>query len=501
MLIWKRGQVGSLLVQALRTTALTAIVLTTWLAATAARAGEPILLQSHAGAPPEDAEYYISQLVRSMGEEAPVHGEALKRAIETHHSLPAGTQVPPKGIRQMVAEGRKHFIQGKFSRAIAKLEAARRLLLKEVAQVASNQTLRDSLHQALLYLAHAYLRGKQGDKATERVSEVIRSFPDRDLSLARYGPDLASFYRKVRRELTRQQRGTLAITTEPSGCLVFVNERFVGLSPARVTDLLPGRYRIYVQRPGKQGRIHLITLNGGDHQVTINFELDRVLRSGAFVGFRFDDRRSKDASEVMYAAALARAVDAPTALLLGFHRYQGRRTLQGTAVSADTGRVIRSGMVALEPAAPSPKTLQALGQFLLAGKQSSDLIIRSAASGLPGAGSADRGTADDSGGGFFSARVFKWITLGVAVAGLAAGITLIALDGTGTCDTATGGLCPERYETMAPGVALTAVGGAAAITSGVLFVIDARGSSSARSAAILPFAGRRGVGVAAHVSF
>jgi hypothetical protein len=487
-----------------KTAALTAIILTAWLAASAARAGEPILLQSHAGDPPEDAEYYVSQLVRSMEEEAPVHGEALKRTIETHHSLPAGTQVPPKGIQQMVAEGRKLFIQGKFTQAIAKLEAARGLLLKEVAQVASNQTLRDALHQALLYLAHAYLRGKQGEKATERVSEVVRSFPDRDLSLARYGPDLASFYRKVRQELIRQPRGQLTITTKPSGCLVFVNERFVGLSPAKVTELLPGRYRIYVQRPGQQGRIHLITLNGGDHQVTINFELDRVLRSGAFVGFRFDDRQSKDANDVKYAAAVARAVDAPTALLVGFHHYQGRRTLQGTAVSADTGRVIRSGMVALEPAAPSPKTLQALGQFLLAGKQSSDLIIRPATRGLPGAGSADRGTADDSGVTFFSARVFKWITLGVAVAGLAAGITLIALDGTGTCEAGTGGLCPERYETMAPGVALTAVGGAAAITSGVLFVVDARGgssSSSAGAAAILPYAGRHGVGIAAQLSF
>jgi len=476
--------------------------------ATPARAGEPILLQSHAGEASRDADFYVSQLVRMLERDAPQSGEPLRKRIEANHSSSAGSSIKPAGIGQRVEDGRKLFISGEFNQAIARLEQARAQLTQQVALVASDQGLQDTLHKALLFLAHAYLRGKQGEKATERISEVIRSFPDRDLSMARYGPDLATFYRKVRQDLSRQPRGTLTVTAEVEGCLVFVNERFVGLSPATVKELLPGRYRIYLQRPRQQGRIHLVTINGGDHQLTVDFGLDRVLRTEPLIGLAFDDRRAKEEHEVRYAAALARALDAPMALLLGFHRYQGRRTLQGTAVSADTGRIICSGMVALEPASPSPETLRALGQFLVAGKESGDLIIKPGAGGLTdlGAGEGDKPTA--RGPGFFSARVFKWITLGVAVAGLATGITLMALDGGGTCEAGSAGLCPERYETLTPGIVVTAVGGAAAVGSAILFYLDA-GAGPERddaapprhSAALLPWVAPQGGGLAAVVKF
>jgi hypothetical protein len=190
-------------------------------------------------------------------------------------------------------------------------------------------------------------------------------------------------------------------------------------------------------------------------------------------------------------------------LLLGFHSYQGRRTLRGTAISAATGRIIRSGMVALEPAAPSPETLRALGQFLVAGKEGGDLIIKPAARGLTDleSGGESRSAADSP--RFFSARVFKWITLGLGVASLGTGIALMALDGGGTCEAGSGGLCPERYETMTPGIVLTAVGGAALVSSGILFYVDAGSDerAPAKSAALLPWLGPDSGGLAAVVAF
>ena len=464
-----------------------------------AQAGKPILLQSHAGAIPDDAKTYVAQFVRALGSDAPLHGAALGKKIEASLSGTAGSKTRPVGIQQLVEQGRKRFINGEFRQAIAKLEQARGQLTKKVALVASDQGLRDTLHKASLFLAHAYLRDKQGERATERISEVIRSFPDRDLSLARYGPDLATFYRKVRQELNRQPRGSLTITSEAEGCLVFINERFVGMSPATVKNLLPGRYRIYVQRPQQQGRIHLVTLNGGSHQVTVDFALDRVLHTEPFVGFRFEDRAAKKRAEVQHAAAVARALDAPMVLLLGFHTYEGRRTLQGTAISAATSRTIRSGMVALEPAAPSPETLHDLGQFLMAGKEGGPLIIKPKPP-------IDKLTdpSNKDGPGFFSARIFKWITLGLGVASLGTGIALIAVDGGGTCESGPGGLCPERFETQTPGIVLTAVGGAALVTSGILFYVDAGSNERAPSrstGALFPWFGRRGGGLAAIFSF
>jgi hypothetical protein len=451
----------------------------------------PILLESYIGTPPRDARYFIDYLVRTMGSDAPLAGKWLRQRIENSLSRTAGSSQRPKNIRHLVEDGRRLFIEGEFLSAVAQLEQARETLMGKVALVASDQTLRDALHKALLVTAHSYLRLKQPDRATELVSQVIRSYPDRDLSMVQYSPELVGFYKKVRREMDRQPRGTLTVTTKPEKCLVFLNERFVGLSPAKVVDLYPGRYRVYVQRPREPGRIHLANVNGGDHQITVDFELDRVLKTEPFVGLSFKSRKAQTEGEPRYASALARALEAPMAIVLGFRRYQGRRVIEGTAISADTGRVIRSGMVALEPAAPSPDTLKALGLFLTSGKPATGIIVG-------GAGAAPLPGPPDDSGGFFSAKVFKWITLGVAVAGLGTGIALIAIDGSGSCDVPEGGLCPESYQTMTPGIILTVAGGAAAIGSGVLFYLDARRS---KKAAVVPWLGPRHAGLGAVFSF
>lgn len=472
-------------------------------AARTTRAEKAILLQSHSGTPPEDGQYFVDYLIRTFGDEAPSYGNELKALIEKQLSRAAGTPEPPKKMRLQVEEGRRQFIEGEFKEAIRLLEQVRGQLLAQVALVASDQGLRDAMYRALLFLAHAYLRDQQGQPATARVSEAIRSFPDRDLSLVRFGPDLVAFYKKVRRDLDRQQRGSLTINTTPEGCLVFLNERYVGLSPARVVDLYPGMYRVYVQKPQKRGRIHMVNVDGDDSRISIDFDLDRVLTTDPYVGLKYGDVKTMIQSEVKHAASVARALDAPMALVLGFRQYQGRRTLQGTAISSDTGRVIRSGMVALEPAAPSPRTLKALGQFLVAGKENSGIIIRTNhVQGLTGMepGSSDSAQAQE--GGFFSARIFKWITLGVAGAALASGIAFIALDGRGTCDGPQGALCPEKYETMPLGIALTAAGGVAAITSGVLFYLDSsREGISSSSVSLSPMGLTRGAGLSALLRF
>jgi len=475
-------------------------------APTDARADKLILLRSYAGAAPTDAEYYVDFMLRLLGRDAPLSGRALRRRVEDRLSSPAGVRASTVALRAQVKDGRRLMIEGAFKQAAEKLEQAKAQILARAAEVASDQGLRKDLHAAQLLLAHAYLRQGESQLATERVSEVIRSFPDRELSLVTYSPELVSFYKKVRRELDRQPRGTLTVTTRPAGCMVFVNERYVGLSPTKVVDMYPGRYRVYVQRQELIGRVHLATVDGNDHQLSLDFGLDRVLRTERYVGFGFANQADLDREEVRYAAVVARAVGAPLTLLMGLRQHQGRKALTGTVVSADTGRIVRSGLVALEPAAPAPAILRSLGQFLVEGKQGAGVVVRSSdgSGGAPASlDPAGAGAGADAAGGTSSwIGPTKWVALGVAVAALAAGITLIALDGSGTCDTAAGDRCKDRYETLAPGVALTATGGAAALTAGLLFYLDSRRITEQRAGvSLLPAGPRRSAGLTAMVRF
>jgi hypothetical protein len=450
--------------------------------------GGAILLESYAGDPPEAARHYVTFLLRTLGADAPRHGAALQRELEGL-SASAGGAIAIDVVRARVEEGRRQFIEGEFVSAIQQLEEARRLLQLHVAQVASNQGLRDLQHKALLFLAHAYLRTRQAALANDRISEVIRGFPDRDLSRAAYAPELVRLYRDTRGELGRQRRGVLSVVTRPPGCLVFINERYVGLSPTRVGELHPGRYRVYVQRTNSRGRVHPVTISGADHHAEINVDLDAAIRSEPYVGLRFPDQPTLERDEVAYAATIGRALDAATVILVGFRQHQGRRTLSGSVVAAATGRVLRSALVVLEPTPPSPATLRALGRFLVAGEGGEGVIIRSNAATAPRAEEQTR---------FFSARVFKWITLGVAAGALASGIPLLVLHGRGTCDSEA--RCPERYNTLTPGIILTAVGAVAAGTSAVLFVLDARARRQTR-AMVVPWGTAHAAGVSALLSF
>jgi hypothetical protein len=450
----------------------------------AATAAPAILLLSHAADEAGDARDYAEFLARSLGEKAPVHGAALRRRVESRLSLSAGPRTLTADIRGRVDRGRRLFIEGEFTRAIAELEGVRDTLLGATGLLTADASLRDALYQTLLVQAHAHHRAGDRDRATDLIAEAVRSFPEREISVAQHGPELAKLYGGVRREMARHARGTLHVSTRPAGCLVFVNERYVGLSPARVPDLYPGRYRVYVQQAHARGRVHLAEVNGVDHLIQIDFALDSVLQTEPYLGLRFPEQRTLRENEVPYGAAVGRALDAATVLLVGFRRQQGRRILHGAAVSSATGRVIRSAMVVLEPSPPSPATLQALGRFLVEGGEGHGLLIEA---GESPTGAAD-GESAARGRGFFSARVFKWLSLGAAIAGLAAGIPLLVLDGRGTCETSVESQrCPEAYQTAAAGIALTAAGGLAAGAAGLFFYLDTRPGSPARSPAIATF--------------
>ena len=113
----------------------------------------------------------------------------------------------------------------------------------------------------------------------------------------------------------------------------------------------------------------------------------------------------------------------------------------------------------------------------------------------------------DKGGGALSPRVFKWVALGAAVATLGAGIALMVMDGQETCDKAHDHyVCPERYETLTPGVALVATGAALGGAAGLLFYLDGKKGGGAaeeprKTMAISPTVTRGGGGVTAVLTF
>jgi len=102
-----------------------------------------------------------------------------------------------------------------------------------------------------------------------------------------------------------------------------------------------------------------------------------------------------------------------------------------------------------------------------------------------------------------AASVLKWAFLGAAVAGLASGIALLALDGTDNCDKELSHYqCAEVYQTLAPGAALTVTGGLLAGASGLMFYLDSSNEESPqKSLALMPVVHGQGAGIGALLTF
>ena len=422
------------------------------------------VIHVHVGPRSEDNQYYVDHLVRAMGPEHVMPAAKLSQRVRERMSRPAGARTSAQAYKLMVRTGRRRFIEGDYAAALTSLERAREVALRHAGQFASDQGLRGAYYRALMFAGHAFLRSGKGDLATERIGEAIRSFPDKDLSLVQFGPELARFYRKVRREMSQRPRGSLEIDSGCEDCLVFVNERYVGLSPARVPDLYQGRYRVLVQRGQQQGRIHVVNVGAGPRELKVDFALDRALYSEPVVGLRFADPRRMRRIEQRLGAAVGQAAGAPRVALLGVREHDGRRVLRGAVISSDTARVVRAAMVALEPAVPSPDTLRQLARFLLSGTRARGLLVQqggaAAAASQPAAGGSDAPRARSP------YRWLKWTAAGAALLAIAGGVTLIALHGTGTCDGPPGVKCKEQLNILPGGVVLTSVGGALAVTSG-----------------------------------
>jgi tetratricopeptide (TPR) repeat protein len=484
---------------------LASVLLAGLLAPDAARAqgADGILLVSQVGKLSAGDRAIVGQLTAALGAKAPKHGEALRQAIEKDVSPHPGALGGTTKLTKAIDGGRAQFLKGNYAEAIKLLEAAVQKLGRRDALLAADGQLRGPHQRGLLYLAHAYLRKNQNNNAIRVVTEAIRLFPNTHPPLASYGPDLVGLYRQTSSALRRQPRATLTLKSKRPGCSVFLNGRYIGVTPTKARKLLPGRYRVFMQRPSAPGRVHVVDIAGTDRELVIDHDLDAALITTPKadpIALSYTSAAARKTHEHDHALAVARSIGAGSVTIFGFVHHLGRRVIQGQVLGAATGRTLRSGLIAVEPA-PSPGEVKALARFLLSGEGGEGVIIGTAKA-------APSKPKASSSGGFMSARTWRWITLGLGVAMLGAGIPLIAIDGSGSCPDQT---CPNRYETMAPGVALTAAGGAALATSVVLFIVASgdsdekksakKNATGVKSALIAPWLGKASAGVSASWRF
>jgi hypothetical protein len=458
--------------------------------AAAAPPGDSIVLEARTGARPADADRLLGPVLAELGRSGFAGPAAVGARIDQVISRPSRALREEEAAEALraVEAGYKQFLAGRFDPAVQEIERGLAVLRASPdALVGKNERRRDAVMRGLVGLALAHKRRGRAAKATEAMRELVRSFPDREVSYKEYGPEPRDFFEAVRADLGADGKGSIAVDLDDDRTVVFVNERYAGTGDVVVGDLYPGVYRLFLQQGNQPGRVHEVAVEaGGAASVALSWPLDASLRTGGAASLVFDDDAARRDLEPRFAVRVARALGAPGVVVVGIRENAGRRSVVGAFYTSDSTRPLRSGAVAVEPIAPSADRFQALARLLAGDEAAAALVTPLSDDGAAAPGSPAR--PDEPERGARPLRTWKWIALAGGAAALGTGVTLIAIHDSGGRDV-DGREAFER-NTRPAGIAIASAG---AVLTGLgiyLFVRDRRDArEAARGAALVPIEG------------
>lgn len=452
-----------------------------------------LVIESYAGSRPDDAPRVMKVVrteFRALGYVVEPSEVSARISDALSHVAGPMSADDVERARRSVDDGYAKYLAGEFAGAVDLLRPALDRLTANPASLAQEPSLRDVEHKALVGLALAHKRLGHADEAARYMAELVRSFPDKDISRAVYGPEAVDLYRGVKAELERQGMGTLRVEVDDAEVVVFVNERYDAVSGA-ARQVLPGTYRVYTQKGTTPGRMRTIEVaSGREAQVFVSWRFDLALRTGPeFVGFVFGSADERQKYEATYAIAVARALGAPRVVTLTIDTYQGRRALIGQVLPIDGGRPSRMAVLALEPVDPGDEQVRGLARFLAGGQAMPGLILPPESQGradVPAPWYADRWGWAIAGGGLVAA--------GVGV-GYLISASIVEADADGADEVDAPGLYEKAEEERTIGTVVTivgAVGLAVGVTKLVLQDAGPRARPRAEVAFGLGWIGLRG---------
>lgn len=431
--------------------------------------GGGVVLESYTGERPADAARLLAPVLEELSRRDYAAGDTIARAYEAQASrtamMPGGL---PSDFSAQVDRGFKAWVGGRFDEAVKILVPLVDTAQANSGAFAKDPTLRDPLLKALIGLALAFQR--IGDLSSMRATfgEILRSFPDAQISRATYGPDAQQAFDQFKRETQAAGRGKLSVKLVGDSGVVFINEAYRAVGSTTV-ELAPGEYRVLVMMNKQPSRNHRVTVRANaDTTIEIDAKLDQAIRTAGYTGLSFANQGDRDAQEAQYAQKFAKVVGATAVAVVGIDDVRGHSAVVGSLVSLQTGREIRRASIPIEPD-PSRDKLRALARFLAGDDPAPGLEVAfSGEAGSASAGGGDKsgdadaddGEGDDDkpsrGGGRWGG--WRFITAGVAVGGLATGVVLLSLDGKCPETPPAGQQCNNFYNTATPGYAALAGG-------------------------------------------
>lgn len=134
--------------------------------------------------------------------------------------------------------------------AIAKFKSAKKTIEKHLDKLADMKILGD----ILLYLGASYKMLDEDTQATPYFSSYLSIYPNAELDDIVFSPEIVSFFNNIKEDFLMLPNGSIKFETYPSGALVFLNGKIVGVTPTVVRGITEGRHFYRIHKSGYRDR-------------------------------------------------------------------------------------------------------------------------------------------------------------------------------------------------------------------------------------------------------
>jgi len=337
----------------------------------AAHAGGPIALEIGTGPRSADGDEVLRPVFDELRRRGFRVGAALASEVERTASRGAGQLSVSQSLEaeRWVRTAYEGLVEGEYLKAANAAEHALAMYAIAPGQLAREPAMRDQQYRALIIAARAYEVLGRAEDSFRHMSDAIRRFPDRHVSVAEFDPRVNALFRRVKAELTKQGTGTLAIEVDDPAAVIFLAGRFVGTGTAEVGALYPGDFEVFVAKAASAGRVHTARINPGEKTtLSISWAFDAALRTSAGQVVLEVPPGTTPKQELALATRLGRELGAKTVVVLALRELDERRAVVGYAI--ETASMTKTfAALQVEPIEPPPATLARLSA-LLAGDKS-----------------------------------------------------------------------------------------------------------------------------------
>ncbi|HEX3474244.1 MAG TPA: hypothetical protein VHT91_04335 [Kofleriaceae bacterium] len=418
-----------------------------------------IVLEAHAGERPAGADELLepviaelerrgfaarpSSIVRVLGDRAPRPG-ILDPSTTT------------AAIVALSAAGFNAYRRAEYQDAVATLTRAVSEIERNPALIVLDAVNTSTVFHAFVGLALSQAKLDRTADSIATMTELLRNFATPMIDRAEFGPQAENLLRAAHKRSEELGRGELAVNVDDRA-MIFVGSELRGTGHAVVTDLIPGRYRVFVHGSRAPGRQYWTDVRAGARTtLDIAWQLDSELTlSESWSGLVFPDEAERS-REAIYASALARRWGHASIVILSMTRQRGDAVVVGTIYRAD-GSIVRRAAAPLDGRAA---LLRGLGQFLAGGGSSPELALLASSDPPAGPGGTPAATAGES-------TLPRWPFAVTGAIGLGAGVWLLSLNQSHGHTDATGMRTPYYRDTLVPGVGVC-MASAAALSFAVL---------------------------------